>query len=57
MKTKKKIARILTEKGSLAVDELAIQSDMTQSKLAVAILGMEMQGFLICLPGKLYKLA
>ena len=53
----KRIARILTEKGSLAVDELAIQSDMTQSKLAVTILGMEMQGLLICLPGKLYKLA
>ena len=52
-----RIADILNEKDSLAVDELAIQSKMAQSKLAVTILGMEMQGILICLPGKLYKLA
>lgn len=51
------IADILTEKGSIAVDELAIQSRMAQSKLAVTILGMEMQGIIICLPGKHYKLA
>ncbi|MBC7745251.1 MAG: DNA-protecting protein DprA [Flavobacterium sp.] len=52
-----KIVDILNEKGSLAVDDLAIQSRMVQSKLAVTILGMEMRGILICLPGKLYKLA
>jgi DNA processing protein len=52
-----KIADILTEKGSIAVDELAIQSNMAQSKLAVTILGMEMQGLVVSLPGKQYKLA
>jgi DNA processing protein len=52
-----KIADILNEKGSIAVDDLAIQSGMAQSKLAVTILGMEMQGIVISLPGKHYKLA
>lgn len=52
-----RIADILNEKGSLAVDELTIQSKMVQSKLAVTILGMEMQGIVISLPGKVYKLA
>ena len=52
-----KIADILKQGGSIAVDELAIQSRMAQSKLAVTILGMEMQGIIICLPGKYYKLA
>lgn len=52
-----RIADILNERGSIAVDELAIQSRMAQSKLAVTILGMEMQGIIISLPGKLYKLA
>ena len=51
------IADILQEKGSIAIDELAIHSRMAQSKLAVTILGLEMQGILISLPGKQYKLA
>lgn len=53
----KKVATILNNSGSLAVDELAIQSEMAQSKLAVTILGMEMQGLIISLPGKVYKMA
>ena len=53
----KKVATILSNSGSLAVDELAIQSEMAQSKLAVTILGMEMQGLIISLPGKVYKMA
>lgn len=52
-----KIADILSEKGSIAIDELAIQSRMAQSKLAVTILGMEMQGIIASMPGKVYKLA
>ncbi|NEU08105.1 DNA-protecting protein DprA [Flavihumibacter sp. R14] len=51
------IADILHDKEGLAIDELAIQSRMTQSKLAVTILGLEMQGIIISLPGKHYKLA
>lgn len=51
------IVDILAEKDSIAIDELAIRSQMAQSKLAVIILAMEMQGIIICLPGKCYKLA
>jgi DNA processing protein len=53
----KNITDLLTEHSSLAIDELAIHSHMAQSKLAVTILGMEMQGIIISLPGKVYKLA
>lgn len=53
----KKIADLLNENGGLAIDELAIHSQMAQSKLAVTILGMEMQGIVISLPGKVYKMA
>jgi len=51
------IADVLQQKGSVAIDELAIQSRMAQSKLAVTILGLEMQGIIISLPGKQYRLA
>jgi DNA processing protein len=50
------IAEVLTTKGSLAVDELAFLTGLQQSKLVHTILGMEMQGVLISLPGKVYKL-
>ena len=51
------VADVLTSKGSISVDELAILTGFQQSKLAVTILSMEMQGMVITLPGKIYKLA
>ena len=42
--------------GQLAVDELAIQLNMQQSKLAIVLLTLEMQGIIVSLPGKIYKL-
>ncbi|MGB4776118.1 MAG: DNA-processing protein DprA [Daejeonella sp.] len=51
------IADILVEKDTVAVDDLALLCKIPQSKLAVTILGMEMQGIIIALPGKRYKLA
>lgn len=53
----KKIAEVLHDKGSLVIDELAILTGLTQSKLALNILGMEMKGVVIGLPGSVYKLA
>lgn len=50
------IADILYAKGSLGVDDLAILSGFQQSKLVMIILGMEMQGSIISLPGKVYKM-
>ena len=52
-----KIVDILQAKGTIAVDDLAIQCNIPQSKFAITILGMEMQGIVIVLPGKMYKLA
>ncbi len=51
------IVNILSERGSLAVDELAMFTGFQQSKLALNILSMEMKNMIIGLPGKVYKLA
>jgi DNA processing protein len=53
----KRLVDVLQEKGNMAVDELALLCQLPQSKLAITILGLEMQGLLIALPGKVYKLA
>ncbi|MBY0245384.1 MAG: DNA-processing protein DprA [Sphingobacteriaceae bacterium] len=42
--------------GALAIDDLTITTQMQQSKLAVLLLTLEMQGILVSLPGKIYKL-
>lgn len=41
----------------LSIDELAISVNIQQSKLAIILLTLEMQGIIISLPGKVYKLA
>lgn len=51
------IAEILMNKGSTTVDDLALLTGFQQSKLAGHVLGMEMKGVVIGLPGKVYKLA
>ena len=50
------IADILYANGSLGIDDLSIMSGFQQSKLVMIILGMEMQGSIISLPGKVYKM-
>jgi len=50
------LADILYANGSLAVDELALLTGFQQSKLVMTILGMEMKGSIISLPGKVYKM-
>ncbi|WP_207422692.1 DNA-processing protein DprA [Desertivirga brevis] len=52
-----KIARILFAKKMAGIDELSLDAQMPQSKLVVALLGLEMKGVVIGLPGKMYKLA
>ncbi len=42
---------------SLAVDELSLQTNIAQSKLAIILLTLEMKGIIVALPGKLFKLA
>jgi DNA processing protein len=38
------------------VDEIALKTNLQQSKLAIHLLSLEMQGFLTVLPGKVYRL-
>lgn len=45
------------EKGQLSIDELSVSIGIQQSKLAIVLLTLEMQGIIITLPGKVYKLA
>jgi DNA processing protein len=40
----------------LSVDQLATRSAVSQSKLALHLLNLEMKGILVALPGKIYKL-
>lgn len=47
----------LLQISAIRIDELAILSEIPQSKLAMHLLSLEMQGILISLPGKLYKLS
>jgi DNA processing protein len=51
-----KIVNLIADKGSINFDELQLQLNMPQSKLAMAILNLEMQSIIIALPGKVYKL-
>lgn len=51
-----KVVDALTNR-QLAIDELSVELNIQQSKLAIVILTLEMQGIIVSLPGKIYKLA
>jgi DNA processing protein len=53
----RKITDLLTAKGLISIDELSILSNLSQSKMSITLLGLEMQGIVISLPGKMYKIA
>lgn len=55
-KDEEQIASILKE-NSLGIDDLCLKINWPQSKLAIVLLTLEMQGVIISLPGKIYKLA
>jgi DNA processing protein len=50
-----KIVKLL-KIAAVRIDELAVQSGMPQSQLALHLLSLEMQGILTSLPGKVYQL-
>jgi DNA processing protein len=50
------IVDILANSSSIGVDEIGLRSKFSQSKLAMLLLNLEMQGILVALPGKIYKL-
>ncbi len=50
------ITGILQQKESVAIDELYLKSGLSSSAAAQALLMLEMQGVILSLPGKIYKL-
>ncbi len=52
----KTILAIIKEKDAASIDEITPGCDFSSSMIAAAILNLEMQGMITCLPGKIYKL-
>lgn len=52
----RKIVDIISSAGSISIDDLQSKMEMTQSKLAMALLNLEMQSVIISLPGKVYRM-
>jgi len=55
-KEEKIIVSILNEKDTVHIDEINLKSGLNSSAVAAAILNLEIQNVVGCLPGKLYKL-
>lgn len=51
------IVDILQQKESIQIDELYFKSGLSSSAVAQALLMLEMQGVILSLPGKVYKIA
>lgn len=49
------VFNLIKAHDQIAIDELQISLNMQQSKLAVALLGLEMKSVIVSLPGKIYK--
>ena len=52
----KQIVQLLQEKEMVHIDEINLQSGLTSSAAAAAILNLELQNVIASLPGKMYKL-
>ena len=50
------VVDILQQQGSIQIDELYFKSGLSSSAVATALLMLEMQGIIVTLPGKLYKM-
>lgn len=50
------ITEILGKKDNVHIDEITSNCNLSSSTIAAAILNLELQGLIISLPGKLYKL-
>jgi DNA processing protein len=51
------IVSVLKEKDTAHIDEINMQSGLSSSAVAAAILNLELQNVMVSLPGKLYRLA
>ena len=55
-KDESEIVNIIGETEAIAIDDLQLKLDMTQSKLAMLLLNLEMQSLIVALPGRVYRL-
>ncbi|HRN55260.1 MAG TPA: DNA-processing protein DprA [Agriterribacter sp.] len=51
----KTILKIITEKETASIDDITPHCRFSSSMIAAAILNLELQGIITCLPGKIYK--
>ena len=52
----KQIIQLLQEKATVHIDEINLQSGLSSSAAAAALLNLELQGVISSLPGKRYKI-
>jgi len=52
-----KIVTLLKSNEERSIDIIAIQSEMSMSKVSAILLNLEFKGIVKCLPGKIYRLA
>ena len=52
----KTIIDILQSQESIQIDQLYYRSGLSSSSVAAALLSLEMQGIILCLPGKVFKM-
>ena len=50
------VIAILQENGDCSLDKICLSSGLQTSKVASALLGLEFEGLIKCLPGKMYRL-
>lgn len=51
------LVEILKQQDSIQIDQLYFKSGLNSSSVAAALLSLEMQSIVVCLPGKVFKLA
>jgi len=51
-----RIVALLTADGQIGIDEISLRAELTMSKVSVALLNLEFEGIVKCLPGKEYIL-
>jgi len=52
----KKLVSLLEQEGEMGIDKLCIRSGLSATRTASALLNLEFEGIVRCLPGKIYKL-
>jgi len=50
------IFELIENSGELGIDKIVIKSSLSASKVASALLFLEFEGLVKCLPGKLYSI-